>query len=469
MAFVAAAVGIIGAWILGGSHASVADDLTLWAAAAALSVVTITAAACQDRWFHPLSLPLAALVAMFLAAPLWVYFTHEPAGLLFDNGHEPANASSLAVEVSVRTVEALMLVVAGYFAGAVAVLTLTPLAGEPATIPAFRYRDMRRAGLVLMASAAVARMAIAYLGRAAPYGTNQFQYGTTSILGPAAEAALLTGMILVTLVVSRTSQPRRFRDLMLGREWAALSANFLAVAAAGHRGALIAPAVYLAWTYSIQVRAIRIKWLVAGALVAITAGAVISNHRQGGALSPGSPAVIMQETVGAANSSAWITEQTVARVPSVMGYLHGSTYVTAAEAQLPGPVARRLGATSRTASAVFRNMIGFYNPNQGFAESYASEAYLNFGLPGCLGAGLFLGALAGWSWRKYRAPASRPRNLLYPVLLAGLVVGLRSDALTQIKDVLYPMLAASVLLRWYRLPGTTCAAPIPAQEAAARR
>ena len=42
-------------------------------------------------------------------------------------------------------------------------------------------------------------------------------------------------------------------------------------------------------------------------------------------------------------------------------------------------------------------------------------------------------------------------DVLYPVLLAGLVYGFRSDALTQIKDVLYPMLIVTALMGWYRV------------------
>jgi hypothetical protein len=57
----------------------------------------------------------------------------------------------------------------------------------------------------------------------------------------------------------------------------------------------------------------------------------------------------------------------------------------------------------------------------------------------------------GWAWRKRREKATRARDLLYPVLLAGLVYGFRSDALTQIKDVLYPMVAMWVFMGWYRL------------------
>jgi hypothetical protein len=261
----------------------------------------------------------------------------------------------------------------------------------------------------------------------------------------------LVGLILVTLTASHTTKPRRLGSLLRGPEWAALSLYMLAVALAGQRAGLIAPTVYLAWIYSTQVRVIALKWIVAGLLLCLIGGAVISNYRQNHGLSPGSPSAVVQHAVGDVSSSAWLTQQTVIRVPSTVGYLRGSTYLAAVESQLPGPVARAVGAPMRTASAVFRTIIGFSDPNQGFAESYPSEAYLNFGLVGCLGAGLFLGGLMGWAWRKCRETATKPRDLLYPVLLAGLIYGFRSDALTQIKDVLYPMLAVWVLLGRYRL------------------
>jgi hypothetical protein len=453
---VTAAAGTASKWSLGSLNANPAAAVAAWAAALVLVVAALAAVSHKGRhagWFHPLSLPLATLAVMSLGAPVWVYFTRQSVGLLYDAGHQPALASTMAVAVSTTACDALALVVAGYMIGVGAVLAISRQAAPTSTVqrPAFRYRDMRQAGTALMTVGAVSRLGVAVLARGATYGTGQLQYGLPSILAAGAGTALFAGLILVTLAPPHAAKPTRLRNLMLGREWAALSLYFLAVALSGERAGLIAPAVYLAWVYSTQVRVIPIKWIVAGVLVALIGGAVIANYRQGGGLSPGSPASIAQQAMGDVSSPAWLTQQTVTRVPSTTAYLRGSTYLAAAESQLPGPAARATGAPARAASAVFRNLIGFYNPNQGFAESYPSEAYLNFGLAGCLGAGLFLGALMAWAWRKRREAATRARDLLYPVLLAGLIYGFRSDALTQIKDVLYPMLAVSVLMGWYRL------------------
>jgi hypothetical protein len=389
---------------------------------------------------------------MSLGAPLWVCFTRKSAGLLYDVGYQPANAPALAAAVSIRACEALTLVLAGYIIGAgVAIALIRAASPTTGSRPIFRYREMRRAGLTLMAAGAVAQMVAAALTRGTAYGANQFQYGWRSVIDPSASTALLVGLILVTLTASHTTKPTRLRNLLRGREWAVLSLFFLAVALKGGRGELIAPAVYIAWAYSTQVRVIAIKWIVAGLVLALIGGTVISNYRQGAGLWPESPAVVLQNTVSGVSSSAWLTQQTVIHVPSTQGYMNGSTYLAAVEGQLPGPLSRALGVPTRTASTLFRDIIGFSDRNQGFAESYPSEAYLNFGLAGCLGAGLFLGALMAWAWRKRREIATRPRDLLYPVLLAGLIAGFRSDALAQIKDVMYPIFALWMLMRCYRL------------------
>jgi hypothetical protein len=444
-----AVAGTMHGWDLADSPTSAAA----WCTAPVLAVALAVALRRKGRhegWFHPLSLPLAAVAIMSLAAPLWVQATHERAGLLYSPGYVPAGAP-LAASLSAVACAALVLVVVGYLAGAVTALAVTRPA-PPAVGPAFRCRDMRWAGFALLCAGSLSQALVTHLGAGTPYGADQLQYGVASLLADGATTAVLAGLVIVNAAGAHTARVTRLRDLLRSREWVALALYMLAVATSGQRAGLIAPAVYVAWAYSTQVRAIRLRWAVAGVAVALAGAAVIAGYRSGEGLSPGSPAAIMRSAAGDVSSPAWLTQQTVMYVPSGTPYLHGSTYLAAAEAQLPGPVSRETGATSRTASAVFRDITGFWDPNQGFAESYPSEAYLNFGLPGCLCAGLFLGVLMGWAWRKHGETAARPRDLLYPVLLAGLVYGFRSDALTQVKDVLYPMLAVWAGMAWYRLP-----------------
>ena len=404
----------------------------------------------RRRWFHPLSLPLAVVAVMSFAAPVWAQTTHESAGLLYSPGYEPPG-QPLATALSATACTALVLVVAGYLAGAAAALAMTRTAAPDAVRSAFRHRSMRNAGFVLLGAGAISQALVTYRVAGTHYGANSLQYGLTSFLSAVAATAVLAGLAVVNVAAAYAVRATRLRDLLRGREWAVLGLFMAAVAVSGQRTGLITSSVYLAWAYSTRVRAIPLRRAAAVLLVVLWCGAAIANHRAGEGLSPGTPSAVASSAVGDVSSPAWLTQQTVMHVPVSVPYLYGLTYLAAAEAQMPGPVSRHLGVTSRTASAVFRDIIGFYNPNQGFAESYPSEAYLNFGLPGCLGAGLFLGALMGWAWRKRREQAARPLHLLYPVLLAGLVYGFRSDALTQIKDVLYPMLIVWTVMTWCRM------------------
>lgn len=449
--------GVICAWMLSDALTRTVGTLATWATALALVIVALVAFVYKGSsasWLHPLSLPFGTAAVMSLGAPLWVYFTHDSTGLLYDYGHQSDNASTLAVAVSVTTCKALALVLAGYVAGVGVALVLTkqawPVIGEQQW-PIFRRHNMRHGGLVLMTIGAVSQTATAAITRGSAYGANQIQYGLPSVLSPIAATSLMAGLILVNIAASPTMKPMRLKDLLRGREWFVLVLYLLTIALSGGRGQLIAPIVYLAWAYSTQVRVIPLKSILSGLLLALIVGTMISNYRQHRDLRPGSPAAVMQNAMNDVSSSAWLTQQTIIHVPAMTGYMHGSTYLAALEGQLPGPISRVTGAPTRTASAMFRAIIGFSNPNAGFAESFPSEAYLNFGLAGCLGAGLFLGVLMGWAWRKHRETARRPRDVLYPVLLAGLVYGFRSDALTQIKDVFYPMLIVTVLMGWYRV------------------
>jgi hypothetical protein len=434
----AAGCGMVALLALSAAHPAGAGTLAEWAAALSLAVPAVTCAVLRRQhagWFHPLSLPFAVVAVMCLGAPVWTDLTGRAAGLLCAPGCAGAS-SPLAAALSPRACTALVLVTAGYLTGAGISLAATHQSAPSRAVPD-RAR-LRRAGSALMAVAAFAQIAGAVLDRGRAYGAGQLGYGWPSVLAPAASAAMLAGLIAATPV---SPQGRVLR----GREWAMLGCYLAAVAATGVRGTLIAPVVCLAWARSARGRPLRGRTVVLAAVVALAGAAVIAGYRADGSLSPGSPAAVAQGAAGDVSSPAWLTQKTVQALVSGP-YEHGSTYLAAAEGQLPGPLSRATGAPQRTATTVFRNLIGFTDPDDGVSESYPSEAYLNFGLAGCLAAGLFLGALMGWVWRKHCKEPGRARDVLYPVLIAGLVYGFRSDALTQVKDVLYPMLVTWVVM-----------------------
>jgi hypothetical protein len=240
--------------------------------------------------------------------------------------------------------------------------------------PAFRFADMRRAGLSFMGLGAVLQLAVAVMTRGAAYGVDQVQYGLPAMLTPAATTSFMAGLIAVTVVASHTCAPSRLRSLLHVPEWLMLALYFAGVAVTGQRGQLIAPVVYLAWVFGTRIRPIKLSWILIGLVCTLTVTAIISNYRDGQGVLPSSPSAVVQTALSDASFSAWLTEQTARHVPASYPFAHGSTYVAAVEGQLPGPVSRVVGAPTRTASAVFRQIIDFSDPNQGFAESYPSEA-----------------------------------------------------------------------------------------------
>ena len=266
ISLVVAATGAIYVEALKDLHINSVGTLATWVAALDLVVTALVAFAHKGRharWLHPLSLPFATLAVMSLGAVLWVHFTHEAIGLLYDAGHQPAVPSTLAVAVSIVACEALTLVVLGYIVGVSAAFVLTKPNAAAGRWPMFRYRDMRRAGFFLMAAGAVVQLAVTIIERGTTFGANQLQYGLASLLAPGAATALLVGLILVTLNGSHTVKPRCLRKLLRagsGRRFPFICWGW------SRRGAglLINPLVNLAWVYSTQVCVISLKWIVAG-------------------------------------------------------------------------------------------------------------------------------------------------------------------------------------------------------------
>src|SRR5580704_13827239 len=336
------AVIVAAAVLVRASAAAPPAAVAVWAGGAVALVVTVTAAVGRGGWFHPLAFPLAVIAVMSLGAPVWVYLTGQCAGLLCATGSQAAALSPLAVTASARTCAALVLVVAGYLAAAASVLALAPRAGAAAPgVPVFRHRAMRSAGLALMGFAALGEAASDALAGGASYGDAGVQYGIGTVAATAAAVALLTGLIATTLAAAGT--PRRLRDVLPGPTAALLALYALAATAGGHRGVLIAPAVYLAWVHTTQVRVISVRCAAVIAVLALAGAAALAGYRAGDGLVPRSPAAIAGSDAADVSYPAWLTQQTAQRVPEPSPYARGSTYLAAAEAQLPGPLARRTG------------------------------------------------------------------------------------------------------------------------------
>ncbi|MBT8401720.1 MAG: O-antigen polysaccharide polymerase Wzy, partial [Rhodothermia bacterium] len=129
------------------------------------------------------------------------------------------------------------------------------------------------------------------------------------------------------------------------------------------------------------------------------------------------------------------------------GFRNGATYWATVKYLPPGPIARSLFGEPDTASFVYRDLIGFTNPNQGFAFSMISEAYLNFGWVGLFAIPGAFGLILGYTYRRSSAEPTRAIHLAYPVLIALLPYLYRSDSLVQAKLFGYSMIVIHLVYR----------------------
>ena len=235
---------------------------------------------------------------------------------------------------------------------------------------------------------------------------------------------------------------------MLGtREDYALFAIFVvATFLAGRRGELVAPAIFALWVYHTRIRPIRVATAVLMVLAVALVFQGVSGARVGFSFYGGA-GVALNRTASSLGTPIFITSKLIERVPSRVPFARGETYLAALERQLPSPVSIALfGPPTNTGAFKFREILNYGDPNSGFGFSLPSEAYLNFGLGGALLIGGLVGLLFGYAYRRQGPDPTSAVHYLYPVLLATLPLGLRSDALTEIKMVAYPMIAIAIFI-----------------------
>jgi hypothetical protein len=291
----------------------------------------------------------------------------------------------------------------------------------------------------------------------AGYGSDQLSYGIEDALDVLGQQLLLVGVVLATLANARI-----FGRVLDRAELILLGGYFLMSLMFGSRGELIAPVIFIVWAQHTMIRPIRLMRLLLLAILAAFILQGVGNTRQGMPLYS-SPDSALAGVLTGVSSPVHVTGVVVELTPARFPFLHGDTYVEALKRQLPGPLSNRLfGPPEDTAAFVFRRMIGLRSEDYGYSFSIPSEAYLNFGLPGTLVVGLLVGALLGWSFRRVSRHPSRAIEVLYPVLLATLPHAIRTDALGDIKSVLYPMLMIWAALQL--APGQKALSPFKASR-----
>jgi hypothetical protein len=260
--------------------------------------------------------------------------------------------------------------------------------------------------------------------------------GLDAVTGPVA----LTAVIMI-LAAHRTAGRSR---LMSWVDWGLIGTFIALTGLTGSRAGPISLLVLLTLAHTHRgggVRAVVVSLVVMGMF-----GVGVLEYRTAarGAQSTDSASDIL---LGDMTVAAFTVGATAAAVPSDMPYQNGRTLGAAALRQLPSPIAIPLfGPAHDTGTWKFREIIGLSNPNFGVGFSLPADGYLNFGRVGVFGICGLLGMLFAWAYPRLDFASGRPLGLFYPVLVASLPFGLRSDALGTTKNLLYAMIVLAVIM-----------------------
>lgn len=378
-------------------------------------------------WFHPLVLPMTYVSLVMLGPLLYIQATGRSLLAMHPNALSAETVSMMSATV--------VLMLGGILVSIGTVgppLEQTPIWGS--------WPRLQLIGRLGLALCVVLRIEYAAKHPATQYGRNQLTFDWSASLQSEVDVAIL--IVVVAIVMSNLWIRKRPLELV---DAAGVALYGGASLYTGSRLSIVGPAIFLIWAYHSHVR--RLSLLMAAFLGVV----VVSGLLLVGILRPTSGLTARSDAVASAftdlSSPLYVTNEVVNLVPRTHPFLYGRTYLAAMKRQLPGPISNSLfGAPQDTGAYEFRIIEHNFNPNQGFSFALPAEGYLNFGSVGVLSAALLVGLLFGISWRYSQELPSRALNVLYPIVVAALPYGLRSDALTQIKLVLTPMVAIAFVL-----------------------
>jgi hypothetical protein len=280
------------------------------------------------------------------------------------------------------------------------------------------------------------------------YGADQLEYDLGTTIAVAGATLTTVGCLLVMYGnVLRHGRP------LLWPDWALLGViGFIGLFLLGTRSEIIAPVVLYLWFRLRTGRRFSV-WIPVAAVAA--AGGIFALVAQLRVKSPSAPDYPAIESLLVDTSSPILLTANVASlVPGSSDFYLGSTYLEALKFMLPGPVARSLfGEPTGTGAFAYRDLIDFTFSGQGWGFSLPTEAYLNFGFVGVVLIAAAVGVLfsRAYAWADEPRRRNRLSSYVYPLLISYLPFGLRSDALGQMKSIIYPLLIILAVLlveRW---------------------
>lgn len=402
--------------------------------ASAVIVLLLALVACLFRlrsreWFHPSAFPLTYLSLTLMLPVLYLVGTLRPIG-----GIQPGHVSPSLVTL-------FLLTVSGTGAGIGASMALTHRTESTRPAP-LNYAGILRAGRWMIALGIMWRVSELPAILQLPYGYGSAIYSLRSAILTIVNGLFFIGVILIVLAHSQRGQ-----TILNKADLALVGAFSVLTLATGSRGSLVAPALFLLWGYHTYQRKISLWRGLAVAALIVTIFATVGIYRSDDELRLETEE-LASPALSPISTPVLITSNLLERVPSRYPFEQGATYLAALQRQLPGPISRVVfGPPQQTGTFVYRRIINFTDPNAGFAFSIPSEAYLNFGFPGAFVVGVLLGCLLGYAYRKHEAVVARPIHLLYPILISTLPLSLRSDAVFQVKSVLYALIALTIVYR----------------------
>ena len=427
-------VGVLTASLGGDGLRPLVALLGLGVASTTISMLLRRASGAQAL-FHPLGLPLAYLGLVLLSPLAYISLTNSALGLVTPEMITP------------RLAAIFFLTFAGVAVGAKAGLIISSPGGVAAA--RVKYGLMRQMGRLGMLMLLMIRLYTYLSQRGTPYGQAQFDVTFSSTL-----TTFQNTFALIVVIVLAVGNTQTIGSVLSRIDMVGLGAFIAMTLLTGQRSPLIAPAIFLAWAQHTWVRPVRPKRavlvLLVGVLIFQSVGEV-RGGQQGHSALPSSLSEGVERTIRPLASPALVTAKVLEVVPP-HPYYDGSTYVAAIERQLPGPISRALfGYPGDTGSFVLRDLTGDTNQNQGYSFSFPTEAYLNFGILGTFLVPTAVGAVLAVAYRRTSLRPSRARHLLYPIILSSLPLSIRSDALTQLKLVLYPMATMALLFLAFRV------------------
>jgi len=397
-------------------------------------------------WFHPLAFPLAYVTLTLIGPVLFILATGTPIG------------SSTKKDLTPTLLAVFVLTVVGMAVGSVAALVVfrgrARLRAGTGRQGAVDYALLRRVGRSIILLTIVLRASEIPGALSHPYGFGAVIYNVDAMARAATNILVFAAVILISI-----SNAQLHRRVLLTGDYLLFGAFVFFTLLTGNRGELVGPALFALYVHHAYVRPMRLWRGILLGLVVVAVFTAVGQYRVGQGL-PTDSTTLASRAMVPVSTPVLVTNNVIKTVPSKHPFTHGSTYLESIRRQLPGPIAVELfGPPNATGSFVYRQLISYTNPNAGFAFSVPSEAYLNFGLAGAFGVAAILGLLIGYAYRRQSARPSRAVHVLYPILIAALPLSLRSDAVQQVKLVLYPMILLALLFRWAAVRGSKSAGP----------